>query len=69
MQMCFPKAPKTDPSIIEEQERARQAELDRLAEEKEAATIASSRSLKALFGTGGSRSLLSGGGAGFGSNY
>lgn len=67
--MCFPKAPKTDPAVLEAQERARQEELDRLAEEKDATTTASARALKAELGLGGSRSLLTSGGAGFGSNY
>ena len=68
--MCFPKAPKTDPAIVEQQEDARQAELDRLAEEKDAATVSASRAMRASLGLGGMRSLIgSGSGSGYGSNY
>jgi hypothetical protein len=62
----MPKAPKPDPAIKAAQQRQRQLELDRLAEEKKKQLVATKRGI----GTSGVRSLISGGDAsGFGSNY
>jgi hypothetical protein len=63
--MCFPKAPKQDPAIKQQQQLQRQAELERLAEEKKKDVVAQKRTLRGS----GVRSLLSGAGTGFGSNY
>ena len=63
--MCLPKAPKPDPAIKQQQEAQRQAELERLAEEKKKDVVAQKRTLRGS----GIRSLLSGAGTGFGSNY
>ena len=63
--MCLPKAPKQDPAIKQQQQAQRQAELERLAEEKKKDVVAQKRTLRG----GGIRSLLSGSGTGFGSNY
>jgi hypothetical protein len=64
--MCMPKAPKPDPDIKKQQALQRQAELDRLAEEKKKSLVATKRTLRG----GGVRSLLStDAGSGFGSNY
>ena len=54
--MCLPKAPKPDKSIKEQQQRQRQAELERLAEEKKKALVGDRRVLRGS----GTRSLLSG---------
>lgn len=62
--MCLPKAPKMDPSVREAQERQKQIELQRAAEEKEKAL----RDRKRSFRRTGVRSLLSGSARGFGSN-
>jgi hypothetical protein len=64
--MCFPKAPKQDPAVAQQQREQRQAELDRLALVKKQETAAARRTM----GRGGPRSLISGeSGSGFGANY
>lgn len=64
--MCLPKAPKPDPQIKEDQQQAKQAELEQLAMAKDKNTEQIRRNRR----LGGVRSLLSGmSGAGFGSNY
>jgi predicted metallo-beta-lactamase superfamily hydrolase len=67
--MCFPKAktPQTDPIVLQQQQEARQRELDRLSEEKKKQLVADRRVLRG----GGMRSLLTSGdtGSGFGTNY
>jgi hypothetical protein len=55
--MCFPKAPKMDPAVAEQQRQARQAEADRLQLEKKKQTQAQRRSVS----TSGIRSLLGAG--------
>lgn len=63
--MCMPKAPKQDPAIKQAQERQRALEAVRMAEEKKKQLAERKRQL----GGSGVRSLISGGGSGFGSNY
>jgi hypothetical protein len=60
--MCLPKAPKEDPNVRKQQQLQRQAELDRLKEEKQKDLVAQKRTLRGS----GVRSLISGeSGSGF----
>lgn len=69
--MCFrsPKAPPPDPQIAKDQAEIKQAELQRLAAEKEKELVQTKRTLRGTTG----RSLLGLAtrpeGSGFGSNY
>ena len=64
--MCFPKAPKEDPAVKQQQAEARAAELERLGEEKQKQLASTRRTLRGS----GVRSLISGmSGSGYGSNY
>jgi hypothetical protein len=65
--MCFPKAPRADqdPEVKAAQKEQRADELARLSEEKRKSLIATRRTLRGS----GVRSLISGSGAGYGSNY
>ena len=63
--MCMPKPPRPDPAIKAEQRRQRQLEMDRLAEEKKKALGVEKRMLRGS----GTRSLLTGTAAGYGTNY
>lgn len=63
--MCLPKAPEEDPAVKQAREAQRQREQERIKEEKEKSLAGTKRK---LLGSG-VRSLISGSGSGFGSNY
>ena len=63
--MCGPKAPKEDPEVKRQQALARQREQERIEEEKKKALSGNKAKLRGS----GVRSVISGSGTGFGSNY
>ena len=64
--MCFPKAPKPDPMVKQQQKEQRAEELARLSEEKQKSLLSTKRSIRGS----AVRSLIAGtSGAGYGSNY
>jgi hypothetical protein len=63
--MCFPKPPKPDPSIAAAQAEQARLEQTRIAELKEQTL----RKRKGELGGYGMRSLITGGGAGYGRNF